>query len=338
MARSRRRSRPPHPRVEPFPSAREDKLRARLDPDTPQTRSAAYRLGFADNELLLRDELRPVRLQLEFLKPELLQEDHGVFATVAIFGSARIPDPEDAIARLAEMERLAADNPDDVRIGRQEHAARAMVQKARYYDEARRLAQMISRTQLHVAAQGAAEPSDDALPAKSSADALQSCAPPVFVVTGGGPGIMEAANRGAHDIGAESIGLNIVLPFEQAPNAYITPELCFDFHYFALRKMHFLLRAVALVVFPGGFGTFDELFEVLTLIQTRKIRPIPVMLFGREFWERAVNFQVLVDEGVISPADLDIFSFVETAEEAWGLLEPAVAQAMRTCDLPASWH
>jgi uncharacterized protein (TIGR00730 family) len=151
----------------------------------------------------------------------------------------------------------------------------------------------------------------------------------IVVVTGGGPGVMEAANRGAHDVGVDSIGLNIVLPFEQAPNAYITPHLCFNFHYFAIRKMHFLLRAVALVVFPGGYGTLDELFEVLTLIQTRKIKPIPVLLFGREYWERVIDFSALVDEGMIAPADLDIFCFVETADDAWQRLEPVLTARAR---------
>jgi len=160
----------------------------------------------------------------------------------------------------------------------------------------------------------------------------------VFVVTGGGPGIMEAANRGAHEIGAESIAHNIVLPFEQKPNGYITPELCFNFHYFALRKMHFLLRSVALVVFPGGYGTLDELFEVLTLIQTHKIRPIPVLLFGREYWERIVDFQALVDEGVVAEADAGIFSYVETAEEAMCVLAPALKQAAPTCTRPVRHH
>ena len=190
------------------------------------------------------------------------------------------------------------------------------MKKARYYDEARRLAQMICT------ARGELSPDDACI--------LQHEAGSVVVVTGGGPGVMEAANRGAHDIGADNIGLNIVLPFEQAPNAYITPHLCFNFHYFAIRKMHFLLRAIALVVFPGGYGTLDELFEVLTLIQTRKIKPIPVLLFGREYWERIIDFPAMVEEGVIAPADLEIFHYVETAEEAWRILKPiteAVAAA-----------
>ncbi len=321
MARYKRDSRPEH--VEkPFPSAGEDKLRAHLDPDTPQTRSPAYRLGFADNELLLRDELRPSRLQLEFIKPDLLQADHGVELTVAVFGSARIPPQATADRRLREARDLAALNPDDPLIAKQLRVAQAQAKKARYYEEARRLAQFVSQTQ--TVGPGKTDPGSPDL------EGL----PPVFIVTGGGPGIMEAANRGAHDVGADSVAHNIVLPFEQQPNGYITPELCFNFHYFALRKMHFLMRSVALVVFPGGFGTLDELFEVLTLIQTHKIRPIPVLLFGREYWERIIDFQALVDEGVISEADLTIFSYVETAEEAMCILAPVLKQAAPTCERP----
>jgi uncharacterized protein (TIGR00730 family) len=330
-----------------FPSAGEDRLRTNLDPDTAQTRSPAYRLGFADNELLLRDDLRPVRLQLEFLKPDLLQEDRGVELTVAIFGSARIPAPEVAQARFAQAEELARLNPDDAPLAEQYRVAKSMVGKAKYYDEARRLSRLISATQLPREEMGGPDAPGRSDPPAAAGDgalalggALAGDAPTagdihsVFVVTGGGPGIMEAANRGAQDIGAESIAHNIVLPFEQMPNPYITPELCFNFHYFALRKMHFLMRSVALVVFPGGYGTLDELFEVLTLIQTHKIRPIPVLLFGREYWERIVDFGALVEEGVITRADLGIFSYVETADEAWCLLEPVLKKALPTCERP----
>ncbi|OFW61185.1 MAG: hypothetical protein A2133_10775 [Actinobacteria bacterium RBG_16_64_13] len=298
-----------------FPSAAEDRLHTHLDPETPQTSSPAYRLGYADPDFLLRDELRPTRLQLEFLKPEILQRDRGITATVVIFGSARIPAPEDAAARIEEAERAVALTPDDPEAAERLRSIRALAAKSRYYDEARRLSEMMSCL-----------PEDEAAACERK--------PPhgpysVVVVTGGGPGIMEAANRGAFEGGAESIGLNIVLPFEQRPNPYITPYLCFNFHYFALRKMHFMMRAIALVVFPGGFGTLDELFEVLNLIQTRKVRPMPVLLFGRQYWERIVNFPALVDEGVISPGDLDLFTYVETAEEAWGLLEPVLKVAHR---------
>ncbi len=346
----------------PFPSAGEDRLRAHLDPDTPQTRSPAYRLGFADNELLLRDELRPVRLQLEFLKPDLLQQDQGVELTVALFGSARIHPPEVAERRLAEAEHLATLNPDDDLIAEQYRVARAMVKKARFYEEARRLARLVSGLQLATAKSEDVDetPSYRPRPAYGDVSAIDDMAAysntvgtgftapaddgtetttsglPVFVVTGGGPGIMEAANRGAHDVGAASVAHNIVLPFEQTPNEFVTPELCFNFHYFALRKMHFLVRSVALVVFPGGFGTLDELFEVLTLIQTHKIKPIPVLLFGKEYWEHIVHFEGLVDEGVVSRADLDIFSYVETAEEAWCILEPVLKQAALTCRAPGA--
>jgi uncharacterized protein (TIGR00730 family) len=302
-------------RARGFPSAAEDRQHAHLDPETPQTNSPAYRLGYADPDFILRDELRPTRLQLEFLKPEILQRDRGITATVVVFGSARIPAPEETAGFLEEAERGVAENPGDPRTAEKLRAARALVNKSRFYDEARQLAHMISC-------------SSDGLPQTNEHK------PPhgpyrVVVVTGGGPGIMEAANRGACEVGAESIGLNIVLPFEQRPNAYITPYLCFNFHYFALRKMHFMMRAVALVVFPGGFGTLDELFEVLTLIQTHKIKPIPVLLFDRGYWQRIINFPALVEEGVVNPDDVKIFSYVETAEEAWKLLEPVLVAAAR---------
>ena len=315
--RQTRQTVPPSPEpVRLFPSAEEDRLHSRLDPDTPQTSSPAYRLSFADPEFLMRDELRATRLQLEFLKPDILQRDRDIVATVVVFGSARIPAPEDAAAVLAEAERAEAESPDDPRVAQRARAARSLVEKSRFYDEARRLARMISKLQGE--------------PEEANSCRLRHGPASIVVVTGGGPGVMEAANRGAHDVGVDSIGLNIVLPFEQAPNAYITPHLCFNFHYFAIRKMHFLLRAVALVVFPGGYGTLDELFEVLTLIQTHKIKPIPVLLFGREYWDRVIDFSALVEEGMIAPADLDIFCFVETADDAWERLEPVLrARACR---------
>ena len=311
------KKRPPQSpaQLNPFPSAHEDRQHAGLDPETPQTSSPAYRLGFADPDFLLRDELRPARLQLEYLKPEILQRDRGVTATVVIFGSARVPNPENTASLLDEARRAAAEHPDDPEAARRERTTRALVEKSRFYEEARRLAQMIS-----------GQWSEQAQP---DAGKRQNRRSKVVVVTGGGPGIMEAANRGAHDVGAESVGLNIVLPFEQRPNAYVSPHLCFNFHYFALRKMHFMIRAKALVVFPGGFGTLDELFEVLCLIQTRKIKPIPVLLFDRMYWERIIDFPALVEEGVIEPQDLEIFSYVESAQEAWQLLEPVLAGAPR---------
>jgi uncharacterized protein (TIGR00730 family) len=321
-----------------FPSAEQDSAHSRLDPNTPQTTSPAYRLGFADPDFLLRDDLRAVRLQLEFLKPDLLQRDRGVLATVAVFGSARVPAPDDAAAHLAEAQRALAEDPSDPKLAERLRIVRSLAEKCRYYDEARNLARLIAESHVRdsspeqdVKSQPAAEPQrgwePEAPPDSDPADTCKLYYGPgsVVVVTGGGPGIMEAANRGAHDADGDSIGLNIVLPREQAPNPYITPHLCFNFHYYALRKMHFLLRAVALVVFPGGYGTLDELFEVLTLIQTGKIEPIPVLLFGRDYWERIIHFQTLADEGMIEPKDLEIFSYVETAEEAWEHLRPVLA-------------
>ncbi len=253
----------------PFPTAREDEAAARRFKDTAQTRSPSYRLAFDDADFLVRDELRPLRLQLELLKPELAFQEEGIEATIVVFGSARTAAPEDS-----------AGSPEKIAL----------------YEEARRFARLMSE--------------------RKAPDGLQN-----VIVTGGGPGIMEAANRGADDAGKRSVGLNIVLPHEQAPNPYATPELSFQFHYFAIRKMHFLMRARALVCFPGGFGTMDELFETLTLIQTGKVLPIPVLLFREAWWCRIVNFEAMAEEGVISPDDLEIFRFVETAEEAQAVIE-----------------
>jgi hypothetical protein len=281
---------------EPFPSALEDARAAERCIPSPQTLSPSYRLAFRDHDFLLRDELRPVRLQLELLKPELILKEHDIESTIVIFGGARIPEPKVAQEQLAEAEAAARINPSNESLARKVKTARRVAEKSKYYEEARKLASLISQ------------------PDKSSGH------PNGVVVTGGGPGIMEAANRGAYEVGAENIGLNIVLPFEQKPNQYITPELCFQFHYFAIRKMHFLMRARALVVFPGGYGTLDEFFETLTLIQTKKIRSIPVLIFGREFWERIINFEALVEEGTISPEDIELFKYVETEEEAWAII------------------
>lgn len=276
-----------------FPTAEEDLGASQLNPDTSQTRSPSYRLAYNDKDFLLRDELRPVRLQLELLKPDLIQDDQGIHSTIVVFGSARIPEPAVAEERLQEIKNKQESNPSDKTIDRQLEIAKRVVLNSRYYEEARNLARHITE------------------------NSLQNLTSELVVITGGGPGIMEAANRGADDVGGKSIGLNIVLPFEQQPNPYITPELCFQFHYFAIRKMHFLKRARALVACPGGFGTLDELFETLTLIQTRKIKPVPILLMGREYWQRIINFDALVEEGMINQSDLDIFSYVETAEEAW---------------------
>jgi uncharacterized protein (TIGR00730 family) len=280
---------------DPFPTAEEDARAAELCPRSSQTISPAYRLAFRDHDFLLRDELRPVRLQLELLKPELILNEHRIEGLIVMFGGARIPEPEEAREKLARAE-AAAEDPGNPQAARDLRIARNREQQSRYYTEARRLGAIISKAN------------------QDSTDFNW------VVATGGGPGIMEAANRGAHDVGAESIGLNIVLPFEQRPNPYITPELCFQFHYFAIRKMHFLMRAKALVVFPGGYGTLDELFETLTLIQTKKVKPFPVLIFGKTFWEGIIRFEALVEAGTIAPEDIEIFRYVETAEEAWAFI------------------
>ena len=253
---------------------------------SPQTEDPAYRLAFRDVDFLLREELRPVRFQLELMKPEMLLEEANIGSTLVFYGSARIPPPEAAETALEG----AKDLPED-----QRRVVESLVAKSRYYAEAYNLARIASERAI-----------------------VEEGKRQFVVCSGGGPSIMEAANRGAHDAGAESIGLNIVLPHEQAPNPYVTPSLSFQFHYFALRKMHFLIRARALAVFPGGFGTFDEMFELLTLIQTGKMKPIPILLFGAEFWNRVINFDALCEEGTIGPEDLKLFRFCETAEEAWG--------------------
>ncbi len=247
-------------------------------PETPQTQSSAFRLAFNDQEFLLREELRPVRLQLELLKTEMMLQERGINSTVAVFGSARIPEPG---SKISAKNKTAAKN---------------LERNAKYFDEARKFAKIVSQV-------------------SKGYDYKE-----YVLVSGGGPGIMEAINKGAKQAKAPSIGLNIVLPFEQAPNPYVTPELCFNFHYFALRKMHFLMRAKAAVCFPGGYGTLDELFETLTLIQTKRVERMPVILFGKEFWTRIINFKALAEEGTISPEDLKLFTFVETAEEGWEII------------------
>ncbi len=270
-----------------FPTAQEEaeSLKAPSRYEGPES---AYRLAFTDTDFLLREELRPVRMQLELLKPEMVQSELGIESTIVIFGSARILPPESAAQRLAQARHTG----DAVALKR----AEMHVNMSRYYDEARRFAELVT-----IRSRG-----------------LDT---PIYVVTGGGPGIMEAGNRGAFEADGKSIGLNIVLPHEQAPNPYITPELCFQFHYFALRKMHFLMRSIALVCFPGGFGTLDELFETMTLIQTGKCRRRPILLFGRDFWTRLIDFDLLIETGMIGAGDVNLFNFVETAEEAWSCLE-----------------
>jgi uncharacterized protein (TIGR00730 family) len=260
----------------PLPHSDTDLKRAEHVPDTPQTRSPAYRLAFADNDFLTRRELRGVRLQLELLKPEMVLTERGIRSTVVLFGGARIPEPGgDAWAAKTEQQK------------------KNLLANARYYDEARKFARLCSE------------------------ESAKSYYREFVVVTGGGPGVMEAGNRGADDVGAPSIGFNIVLPHEQAPNLYVTPELAFNFHYFAIRKMHFIMRAKAVAVFPGGFGTMDELFESLTLIQTGRMERVPLVLFGREFWKNVVNIDYLAEQGTISRDDVELIDFVDTADEAW---------------------
>ncbi|WOI55570.1 TIGR00730 family Rossman fold protein [Palleronia sp. LCG004] len=262
-------------KTSPLREAQEDIETAHEIPDTPQTRAPSYRLAFADEDFLGRAELRPVRLQLELLKPELAMNDEDIVSTIVIFGGARIPAPADRdLARTKTLAELSS-----------------------FYDEAREFARLVTLRSLEGGGR------ED------------------VIVTGGGPGVMEAGNRGASEAGGRSIGLNVVLPHEQAPNAYVTPGLCFNFHYFAIRKMHFLLRAKAICVFPGGFGTLDEVFEALTLIQTGRMQRIPVLLFGKAFWNRIIDFGALAEAGTIAEADLDLFRFVETASDAIEAME-----------------
>jgi len=250
----------------------------------------AYRLAFADPEFMLRRETRGMRFQLEMLKPDLAQQDLGIENTIVVFGSARFRDAAEAAEQLVRAERSG--EPRDIA------RAKALVRNAHYYDQAREFARMVARY------------------SKSCPQADQ-----LFICTGGGPGIMEAANRGAHDEGALNVGLNIALPHEQAANPYVSPELSFKFHYFALRKMHFMMRAKALLAFPGGFGTLDELFEVITLVQCKKAKPVPIVLFGSDYWKRLINLDVLVEEGTISPEDLELFHYVDDPASAWKIIK-----------------
>jgi uncharacterized protein (TIGR00730 family) len=254
-----------------------------LDPD-------ASRLAFADPEFLLRRETRGIRFQLELLKPDLEQQAAGIENTIVVFGSARFRSEKDAAALLAAAEKKS----DDERLRR----ARLVARNAHYYEKARAFGKLVAQY-------SADKDPDDML----------------FICTGGGPGIMEAANRGAHEGGGISVGLSIALPMEEEPNHYVTPALSFRFHYFALRKMHFMMRAKALVAFPGGFGTLDELFEVITLVQTRKSKQVPIVLFGTDYWKRLINFDLLIDEGVISPADLDLFQHTDDPAKAWDIIK-----------------
>jgi len=258
--------------------------------------SSSYILAEQDTDFLARDDLRPVRLQLELLKPEMVLDEAGIESTIVVFGGTQVVDEQEAKQRLDRAIESAAAAPEDASLARKVERARRIVAKSGYYDQARAFAHLVSATCQN---DGACD---------------------YVVVTGGGPGIMEAANRGAFDAQARSIGLNITLPHEQAPNPYITPELCLQFHYFALRKMHFLLRAKALVIFPGGFGTLDELFDALTLRQTERMQEIPIVLYGRDYWSRVIDFQFLADEGTIADGHLDLIQYAETPEEAWTII------------------
>lgn len=262
-------------RIHPFRDSHQDRDTAANVPDTPQTRAPSYRLAFDDPDFMCQDALRPVRLQLELLKPEMILADMGIESTIVLFGGARIPEP--AEKHTARTETLA--------------------NLSKYYDQAREFARLMTLK------------------------SVDSGGRENVIVTGGGPGVMEAGNRGAVDAGGSSIGLNIVLPHEQAPNEYVTPGLCFNFHYFAIRKMHFLMRAQAVAVFPGGFGTLDEMFEALTLIQTKRMEPVPFLLFGEEFWRNIINWDALAEAGTISAEDLDLFRFVDTAEQAVSVID-----------------
>ncbi|KHQ53566.1 LOG family protein [Mameliella alba] len=262
-------------RRSPLRDANLDRSTAEHVPQTPQTQSPSYRLAFADVDFMGQEELRPVRLQLELLKFEMLMDQYQIDSTVVLFGGARIPAPAD----------------------KEKARTQTLADLSRFYDEAREFARLMTR--------------------KSKETGNRE----YVVCTGGGPGVMEAGNLGAHEEGGVSVGLNIVLPHEQAPNPYVTPELAFNFHYFAIRKMHFLMRAKAICVFPGGFGTLDELFETLTLIQTGRMQRVPMLLFGRAFWERIINWDALADAGTISREDLDLFRYVENAAEAMEFVE-----------------
>lgn len=305
MTQDRRRQAAPQRRMTgPAPHTRRQPLpwqwpkSAQDDPDAPRRvqallESPSYRPADQDTDFLRRDDVRAARLGLDYLKAELLLREHGIRHTIVIFGSTRIAEPAAARRRVEELRRDLAAAPDDRDLARALRAAERVAAHSRYYTVARDFSRLVSES------------------------AERGRHDHIAVMTGGGPGIMEAANRGAYEVGAKSVGLNITLPHEQYPNPYITPDLCLSFHYFALRKLHFLRRAKALVAFPGGYGTMDEVFETLTLVQTRKIKPLPIVLVGAEFWSRAVDFEFLVEEGVIDPEDKELFWVAESAQDIW---------------------
>jgi len=289
---------PPHPqqRREPLPWHRPKP--STEDPDAPRRIQAiidspSYRQADQDVGFLQLDETRGVRLQIDYQKPEILLEQHGIRHTIVVFGSTRIQEPTAIQFKVDSLRKQVGSDPDDETLQRDLAVAERVLAKSRYYEVAQEFGRLVGKA------------------GQATGDGQ------LVIMTGGGPGIMEAANRGAYDVHSKSIGLNINLPHEQYPNPYITPELCFRFHYFALRKLHFLLRTRALVAFPGGYGTFDELFETLTLVQTRKIKPVPIVLVGEDYWQRAFNVDFLVDEGVIDEEDRELFWFAETAQDIW---------------------
>lgn len=258
---------------------------------------SSYRLAFEDPDFVMRDDMRGIRLYLELMKTELGLQEHNIRSTIVVFGGTRILEPKECRKRVKELEAALKNNPRNPKLLKHLSIAQRIRAKSGFYDEARRFGELVS------------------------SESQNSHGAEFVIVTGGGPGIMEAANRGAHDCDAKSIGLNVVLPMEQKPNPYITPDLCFQFRYFAIRKMHFLMRAKALVAFPGGYGTMDELFEALTLVQTDKTKRIPIILFGKDYWTQLINFDFLVAEGTIDPGDLDFFRFADTAEKAWSMIQ-----------------
>jgi uncharacterized protein (TIGR00730 family) len=283
-------------RIEPLPWQKPKPLEE--DPDAPRRvhkllSSASYRQADQDVDFLHRDDVRALRLQLDFLKSELLLQEHGIESTIVVYGSTRIVEPAVATRRVQAFQEALNAAPGNEELQERLAIAKRIQEKSRYYDVAREFGQIVGK----------------------SGKGVTDCR--LLVMTGGGPGMMEAANRGAYDVGSKTVGLNITLPHEQFPNPYITPELCFRFHYFATRKMHFMLRAKALVVFPGGYGTLDELFETLTLIQTRSINPLPVVLVGENYWRKVFDVEFLIAEGVIDPEDKNLFWYAETAQEIW---------------------
>jgi uncharacterized protein (TIGR00730 family) len=286
----------PHKRQQPLPGHRPKP--AHEDPDAPARlrailESPSYILPEQDIAFLARDETRGVRLQIEYIKPETLLQEHAIRDTVVVYGSTRIVEPAAARRNVETARQALETDPGDSILIRKLAVAERILAKSHYYEVAREFGRLVG-------------------------NCCDGDGPRLVITTGGGPGMMEAANRGAFEVGAKSVGLNISLPHEQYPNPYITPDLCFRFHYFALRKMHLLQRAKALVAFPGGFGTIDELFEVLTLVQTRKIKPVPIVLVGEDYWRRAVDVGFLADEGTIDAEDQELFWFAETADEIWG--------------------